>query len=153
MVISSFRIPPPLHFVLWHKGSSVYSLWHPQKHYTFLYYFWAGCAKTAHQINGQFKMLQTADRVQNADCRLQTEYKMQTDKKNCFFVRNESTFDFIIITYLLWSYCHVIILQSLAFLGREMYLAFLSWNVHCKWSEKNLVNSFLTSSMRSLYYK
>ena len=28
--------------------------------------------------------MQTADRVQNVDCRLQTKYQMQTDKKNCF---------------------------------------------------------------------
>ena len=29
--------------------------------------------------------LQTADQVQNADCRLQIEYKMQADKKKLFF--------------------------------------------------------------------
>ena len=43
--------------------------------------------------------LQTGYKMQTADCRLQTEYKMQTAKKNLFYVRNESAFDFI--TYLL----------------------------------------------------
>ena len=32
-------------------------------------------------------------------CRLQTEYKMQAEKKTFFYVRNVSTFDFI--TYLM----------------------------------------------------
>ena len=57
--------------------------------------------RTSHKMQTEYKMrtrykMQTADRVQNSDFR----YKMQADKKNCFFsLRNIVTFDYI--SYLL----------------------------------------------------
>ena len=50
--------------------------------------------QTEYKTRTRYKM-QTADRVQNSDLR----YKMQTDKKNFFFLRNVVTFDYI--SYLL----------------------------------------------------
>ena len=51
--------------------------------------------QTEYKMRTMYKM-QTADRVQNSDFR----YKMQTDKKNCFFfLRNVVSFDYI--SYLL----------------------------------------------------
>ena len=51
--------------------------------------------RTSYKMQTEYKMrtrykMETADRVQNSDFR----YKMQTDKKNCFFFfRNVVTFD------------------------------------------------------------
>ena len=40
--------------------------------------------QTADRVQNADCRMQTADSAQNADCRLQTQYKMQTGKKNCF---------------------------------------------------------------------
>ena len=51
--------------------------------------------QTVYKMRSRYKM-QTADGVQNSDFR----YKMQADKKNCFFsLRNIVTFDYV--SYLL----------------------------------------------------
>ena len=64
-------------------------------------------------ITGQYKM-QTADQVQNADRRLQTGYKMQTD-----YLINKYAIECHFITYLV-SHNHQF-LQTLALL----------WNIRC----------------------
>ena len=107
------------------------------------------------RVVGQYTML-TADRVNNADCRLSTNCRL-TRKTGVFFTSEtcqHSIYNVPIVTLLSRNYLTT-------FLGNV--LSFLSCNVHYKWSNKEFIQfilstvlSFhraLTSSSRSLYYK